>query len=115
MAGVQFGSQIDMNGNKITEGAAGTDPTDFVIVSQLAAASPQGFTATVGDGTASTFNLNHGFNLANKNDFIARVAEVTSGQEYMVEVVGVDADNASVTFGFVPAVGQFRVAMVPVP
>lgn len=115
MAGVQFGQQIDMNGNKITEGAAATAPTDFVILSQLASASPQGFAATVGDGVAATFNLNHAFNLANKNDFIARIAEVTSGQEYMVEVVGVDADNASVTFGFVPTAGQFRVAMVPVP
>lgn len=115
MSGVQFGQQIDMNGNKITEGGAATNQTDFVILSQLVANSPQGFSSTIGNGTASTFTINHAFNLADKNDFIARVAEVTSGQEYMVEVTGIDANNASVTFGFAPTTGQFRIAMVPVP
>lgn len=113
MAGVQFGQQIDMNGHKITEGAAATAPTDFVILSQLTALT-DGFTATIGDGVASTFNLAHNLNLADKNDFVIRVAEVSSGASYMVEEIGVDVDNATVTFGFVPTAGQFRVAILPV-
>lgn len=113
MSGVQFGQQIDMNGNKITEGGPATNPTDFVILSQLTA-STGGFTQDLGDGVASSFTVNHGFNLADKNDFLARVAEVSSGATYNVEVVGVDVDNASVTFGFVPTAGQFHVAMIPV-
>lgn len=113
MSGVQFGQQIDMNNNKITEGAAGTDPTDFVILSQLTD-STGGFTQTLGDGVASSFNINHAFALADKNNFIARVAEVSSGAEYNVEVIGVDTNNATVVFGFVPTSGQFHVAMLPV-
>jgi hypothetical protein len=110
---VQIGQQLDMNSNKITELAAGTAPTDAVNLSQLTAFA-DGFAATIGDGVASSFNLNHGLALANKNDFVIRVAEVASGQEYLVDTVGVDLNNASVTFGFVPTAGQFRVAIAPV-
>lgn len=112
MAGVQFGQQIDMNGLKITELAAGTVTTDAVNLSQLA--SFDGFTTTVGDGIASTFNINHALALADKNAFVVRVAEVTSGAEIAVENVGVDVNNSSVTFGFVPTSGQYFVAILPV-
>lgn len=115
MSGVQFGQQIDMNSNKITELAPGVAGTDGVNVNQLAASSPQGYAQLIGDGVASTFNVSHGLALADKNDFVARVAEVSSGQAYMVEVVGVDANTLSVTFGFVPASNAFRVSVVPVP
>lgn len=115
MSGVQFGQQIDMNGNKITEGAAATNPTDFVILSQLAASAPRGYAQNLGDGVNTTFTVNHAFALADFNDFVARIAEVATGQEYMAEVTAVDSDNLSVTFGFVPTTGQFRIAVVPVP
>ena len=113
MPGVQFGQQIDMNGFKITELAPGVAGTDAVNVSQLGAFA-DGFAATIGDGVATSFNINHALALSNKNDFVIRVSEVTSGQEYMVDVVGVDLNNASVTFGFVPTAGQFRVSINPV-
>lgn len=113
MTGVQFGQQVDMNGNKITELAAGTNPTDAVNLSQLSGFA-DGFAVTVGDGIASVFNINHALALTTKNDFLARVAEVASGSEYLVEVVGSDLNNATVTFGFVPTAGQFRVAIAPV-
>jgi hypothetical protein len=112
MSGVQFGQQVDMNGNKITEGGAATNPTDFVILSQLD--SFGGFTTTVGDGVASTFNINHALALADKNAFLIRVGEVSSGAEYNVENVGVDLNNLTVTFGFAPTAGQFFVAILPV-
>lgn len=115
MAGVQFGSQIDMNGFKITELGPGVAPTDAVNVSQLSAAIPQGFAQTIGDGVASTFSITHGLGLTDKNDFIARVAEVSSGVTYLVEVTGVDGNTISVTFGMIPTAGQFRVSVVPVP
>lgn len=116
MSGVQYGQQIDMNGNKITELANGTNPTDAVNLSQLTAVSTlyDGFAVNIGDGVASTFVVNHALALGNKNDFIARVAEVTSGAEYEVEVVGTDVNNATITFGFIPTAGQFRVAINPV-
>lgn len=102
-----------MNGLKITELAPGVASTDAVNVSQLSAFA-DGFGATIGDGIALTFNVNHALALPNKNDFVARVAEVTSGAEYHVEVIGVDLNNATVTFGFIPTAGQFRVSIAPV-
>lgn len=113
MPGIQFGSQIDMNGLKVTELAAGTVSTDAVNLGQLDALYG-GFTATIGDGVASTFNLNHGLALANKNAFVIRVAEVSSGAAYLAEDIGVDVNNASVTFSFIPTSGQFFVAILPV-
>lgn len=113
MSGVQFGQQIDMNGLKITELAPGVAATDAVNVSQLSAFA-DGFAVNVGDGVASTFNINHALALSNKNDFVARVAEVTSGNEYLVEINGVDLNNATVVFGFVPTANQFRVSIAPV-
>lgn len=113
MPGVQFGQQIDMNGFKITELAAGVAPTDAVNVSQLTAFS-DGFAVNVGDGVASSFNISHSLALSDKNDFIVRVGEVSTGAEYMVENIGVDVNTITVTFGFVPGVNQFRVAILPV-
>lgn len=115
MSGVQFGQQIDMNNNKITELAPGSAGTDGVNVDQLTAASPQGYAQLIGDGTASSFNVTHGLNLANKDDFVARVSEVATGATYLTEVTSVDVDTLTVAFGFVPTSGQFRVSVVPVP
>jgi|SRR5690348_4951687 len=113
MSGVQFGQQIDMNGNKITELAPGVAGTDAVNVNQLNAFA-DGFSVLVGDGVLQTFTITHNFALANKDDFVTRVAEVSSGQEYNVEVTAIGINSFSVTFGFVPTSGQFRVSAIPV-
>lgn len=113
MPGIQIGQQIDMNSNKITELANGTAPTDAINLSQLTALT-DGYAVNIGDGIATTFVINHALALANKNDFVMRVAEVASGAEYEVEVIGTDLNNASVTFGFVPTANQFRVSVLPV-
>jgi hypothetical protein len=115
MPGVQFGTQIDMNGFKVTEVAPGTAPTDAVNVSQLTANAPQGFAQDVGNGVATSFNLVHGFNLPNKEDFIAKVTRNSDGIEFMVEVASVDVNTISVTFGVAPASNAYRVSVVPVP
>lgn len=113
MPGVQFGQQIDMNGLKITELAPGVAGTDAVNVSQLSAFA-DGFSVLVGDGALSTFTITHNFALTNKDDFIARVAEVSTGQEYNVEITSVNVNSFSVTFGFVPTLNSFRVSTIPV-
>jgi len=112
MPGVQFGQQIDMNNNKITEGAAATAPTDFVILSQLTAAAPQGFSASVGDGVASTFNVVHSLGTT---DVMVQVYEVASGDQWIVETSTSGINAVDVTFGFVPAAASFRVQVIPVP
>lgn len=113
MPGVQFGQQIDMNGLKITELAPGVVGTDAVNVDQLSAFS-DGVSVLVGDGVLSTFTVTHNFALTNKDDFLARVAEVSTGQQYNVEVTSVDVNSFTVTFGFVPTTNQFRVSAIPV-
>lgn len=113
MPGIQMGQQIDMNANKITELAPGVAGTDAVNVNQLNAFA-DGFSVLVGDGVASTFTVTHNFALANKEDFMARVAEAATGIEYLVEVTSIGVNSFSVAFGFIPTAGQFRVSALPV-
>lgn len=113
MAGVQFGQQIDMNANKITELAPGTNPTDAVNLSQLTSFG-DGFAQTVGDGVLSTFTITHNLALANKDDYIVRVAEIATGAEYLIENTSIGINSLSVAFGFVPALNTYRVAVLPV-
>lgn len=112
MPGVQFGQDIDMNGNSITELAPGVAATDAVNVSQLTASAPQGFSATVGDGVASTFNVVH--SLAT-TDVMVQVYDVANGDQWITEVSTNGANAVDVTFGFTPTAGQFRVQVIPVP
>lgn len=113
MSGIQFGQQIDMNANKITELANGTNPTDAINLSQLTAFS-DGFTQTIGDGILSTFTITHNLALANKDDYVIRVAEVATGAEYLIENTSVGVNSLTVTFSFVPALNTYRVAVLPV-
>lgn len=112
MAGVQFGQQIDMNGLKVTELGPGTVGTDAVNLNQLTANAPQGFSATIGDGAASTFNVVHSLNTT---DVMAQVFEVSTGDAWLVEISTSGVNAIDVTFGFVPTAGQFRVQVIPVP
>jgi len=111
--GIQFGQQIDMNANKITELAPGTNPTDAVNLSQLTAFA-DGFAQTVGDGVLSTFTITHNLALANKDDYVLRVAEIATGAEFMIENNSVGINSLTVTFGFIPALNSYRVAILPV-
>lgn len=113
MPGVQFGQQIDMNGLKITELAVGTNPTDAVNLSQLATAT-DGHVETIGDGTNVTYTITHNFALGDPNDYILRVGEIATGAEYQVENIALSENSLSVTFGFIPALDTFRVAVLPV-
>lgn len=113
MAGVQFGQQIDMNGNKITEVAAGTNPTDAVNLSQLTAFA-DGYATTIGDGVATTYTITHNLALSNKDDYVIRVSEIASGAEYLVENTSIGVNSLSVTFATPPALNTYRVAVLPV-
>jgi len=112
MPGVQFGQQLDLNNNKITELAPGTAGTDAVNVNQLTAGSPQGFSANVGDGVASTFNVVHSLNTT---DVLIQVYEVATGDQWFVETSTSGVNAIDVTFGFVPTTDQFRAQVIPVP
>lgn len=113
MAGIQFGQAIDMNGNKITELAPGVAPTDAVNVSQLTAFA-DGFTQTIGDGTNTSYTITHNLALANKDDYVIRIAEIATGAEYLVENTSVNINSLTVTFAVAPASNTYRVAVLPV-
>jgi hypothetical protein len=113
MSGIQFGQQLDLNSNKITELAPGTAPTDAINLSQLTAFA-DGFAQTIGDGILSTFTITHNLALANKDDYVIRVAEIATGAEYLVENNSVGINSLTVTFGFIPALNTYRVAVQPV-
>lgn len=112
MPGVQFGQQIDMNGFKVTELAAGTDPTDAVNLSQLTASSPQGFADDIGDGVNATLAVVHSFGTL---DVMVVVFDKATNQDVMVEVDRTDVNTVALTFGTPPAVDAYRVLVIPVP
>lgn len=112
MSGVQFGNQIDMNGFKVTELGPGTAGTDGVNVDQLAASSPQGFAATIGNGVATSFVVTHSFSTF---DVIVQIYEISTGAEVYATVTRNAEDDVTIVFGSAPTTNQYRVLIVPVP
>lgn len=112
MSGIQFGNQLDLNGFKITEVAAGTDPTDAVNLSQLNAVAPEGFAQDIGDGVALTYNVVHNFNTL---DVLVTVFEKATNHDVLTDVHRVDANTVQIGFGLAPALDSHRVLVVPVP
>jgi len=112
MPGVQFGQQLDMNSNKVTELSPGTAGTDAVNLNQLNANAPQGFAQDVGDGVALTYNVVHNFGTL---DVMVEVFEKTTNHSVMTDAHRVDANTVQVGFGAAPALNSHRVLVVPVP
>lgn len=112
MPGVQFGQQIDMNGLKITELAAGVAATDGVNVSQLASLAPQGFAADIGNGVSTTLTVSHGLSTF---DVMVQVYKNSTFETVLVGVVRSAEDDVQITFGAAPAANEYRVLVLPVP
>lgn len=112
MPGVQFGTQIDMNGFKVTELGPGTVGTDAVNLNQLNASAPQGFGQTIGDGVATSFTITHSLNTL---DVITSVVEVSSGNYVFTTAVITGANTVEVSFSVAPTTNQYRVLVIPVP
>jgi hypothetical protein len=111
MPGVQFGQQIDMNGNKITEGAAATASTDFVILSQLNALV-DGFAQNVGDGVASTYAVVHNFSTL---DVLVEVFNNSTGESVFTGVARTDSNTVTLTFGAAVPSNAYRVLILKLP
>lgn len=112
MAGVQFGQQIDMNGFKITELAAGVAPTDGVNVSQLAALAPQGFAGDIGNGVSTTITISHNLSTF---DVMVQVYKNSTFETVYADVVRSAEDDVQITFGSAPTTNEYRVLVLPVP
>lgn len=109
---VQFFDSLDVNSNKITELANGTNPTDAINLSQLTAASVVTFKQTFGDGVLTTFTFTHNFNTL---DFVARVTLVATGEAVQVNLVAATVNTATLTLPVAPSLNQLRVVLVKAP
>lgn len=108
MPGVQFGTQIDMNGFLITELAPGVAGTDAVNVNQLTAANG-GFAVNVGDGVASSYVVTH--NLGTRDVMVTTYLNASPWTETLVQVEHTSTNSVTVTFGSPPALNAWRVVV----
>lgn len=111
MPGVQFGQQIDMNNFKITELAPGVAGTDAVNVNQLNASTYSGFSASIGDGVATFFDVVHNLNTT---DVIIAVYETATGHDVWTDPNRIDVNTVRVSFGSVISTNSHRVVILPV-
>lgn len=108
---IQYFDNQDLNGNRTRDAGDAILPQDYVTLSQLNTATTIGFSATIGDGVATTYNVVHNLGTT---DVLVQVQEVVSG-----DVVGVGAstnglNSVDLTFAVAPAVNSFRVLVVQV-
>lgn len=69
-------------------------------------------TATIGDAAASSFNIDHGWALANKNKVDVQVVNTTTGATEIANVSRTTVNRVVVAFGsYVPAAGEFLVLL----
>ena len=65
--------------------------------------------ATIGDGSATSFQLNHNFGTT---DIVAFVREVSTGNQVYPDIQHTTANQTTVTFAVAPTAGQYRVTVV---
>lgn len=66
----------------------------------------------IGNGVASTFNVDHNWNLGDKNKVMVEIVDTTTGDTGDGGVTRSTANRVVVDFGgFVPANGQYRVLL----
>jgi hypothetical protein len=105
-----FFTNLDMNGNRVRDASDAVLGKDYVTLDQLTAASPNSFSATFGDGAATTYNIVH--NLGTE-DFVWEVYEVATGDSVGVGLSRAGANAVDVTMNPAPALNAFRIVIVP--
>lgn len=104
-----FFTNIDMNTNRVRDAADGVLPKDYVTLDQLNAAVTS-FSATFGDGVATTYNIVH--NLGTE-DFVWEVYEISSGDSVGVGLSRNGINAVDVAVNPAPALNAFRIVIVP--
>jgi len=105
MPGVQFLNQIDMNGFKVTEMGAGTNPTDAVNLSQLNAGIG-GFITDVGDAVSTSLVVTH--NLGTRDVMVTVFDNSSPWDEFDVQVQHTSTNTVTLIFGAPPALNAYR-------
>lgn len=103
-------TNLDLNGNRTRDAADGVLPQDYVTVAQLAAAAPTSFTATFGDGVATTYNIVHSLGT---EDFAWDVYEIASGDSVGAGLSRAGVNAVDVTMNPAPALNAFRLVIIP--
>lgn len=93
-----------------TEATTGTDTVRAVTPAGLEAHySSKSFSTDVGNGTATTFTINH---LLGTQDVIVQIFEKSTGATVFTDVERTDAENIDVIFAVAPTSNQYRVLIM---
>lgn len=77
-----------------------------------APAGSRSMTALIGDAAASSFNIDHNWDLANKNKVAVEIVDTTDGATVLASVVRSTTNRVVVSFGTaVPATNQYMVLL----
>jgi hypothetical protein len=105
-----FFTNLDMNQNRVRDAADAVLGKDYVTLDQLTAASPTSFSATFGDGVATTYNIVHSLGT---EDLVWDVYEIATGDSVGVGFSRAGANAVDITMNPAPASNAFRVVIVP--
>ena len=109
---IPYFADQDLNGNRTRDAGDALLAQDYVTLAQLQAAiaSINGFSATFGDGVATTFAIVHSLGTV---DVVTQIQEIATGD--IVEM-GVSTNGANaVDVSAVPAIGlnTYRITILP--
>lgn len=103
-------TNLDLNGNRVRDAADAALPQDYVTLAQLGASAPTSFSATFGDGAATTYNIVHDLGT---QDFVWEVYEIATGDSVGAGLSRDGDDAVDVTVNPAPALNAFRLVIVP--
>lgn len=102
-------TNIDLNGNRVRDASDGVLAKDYVTLDQLNAAVTS-FSATFGDGVATTYNIAH--NLGTQ-DFVWEIYEIATGDSVGAGLSRDGVNAVDVSMNPAPALNAFRLVIVP--
>lgn len=85
--------------------ALGDDPNFATTITNLINARTRKYSAAIGDGAATTFNIVHNFNTL---DTTISLREVSTGNLVITDVQTVDANTIKILFATAPSSGQYK-------
>ena len=109
---IQYFTDQDMNGNRTRDAGDALLAQDYVTLAQLQAAIADGtgFSATFGDGAATTFNVVHSLNT---EDLVIGIREIASGDSVEMGVSTNGVNSVDITATPAPGAGAFRITILP--
>lgn len=109
---IQYFTDQDLNGNRTRDAGDALLAQDYVTLAQLnaAVADGAGFSATFGDGVATTFNIVHNLNT---EDLAVGIREISSGDSVEMGVSTNGVNSVDVSAVPAPGVSAFRITILP--